>query len=98
MIDLYKRRPDKLGVEVGGDVGQRVAVCAPAAEGLGDRHRPVDELPLGRKQGQLHARAGQVAQREQRLEPGDPAAGDEHANESRRGHRAASLAVAAAVA
>jgi hypothetical protein len=51
---------------------------APAAERLADRHRPVDELVLRREQRQLDAVTGQVAQGQQRLEPGDATAGDQH--------------------
>jgi hypothetical protein len=66
-----------------------LAVRAPAPERLGDRHRAVDELLLWREQRQLDAPAGQVAQGEERLEPGHAAAGNQDLKWTRTHHRGA---------
>jgi hypothetical protein len=48
-----------------------------APERRRDRHRPVHELRLRGEQRALDQVAGQVAQREQSLQAGDAAAGDQ---------------------
>ena len=55
--------------------------AAPAlgSERMVDGHRAVDEAQVGRDERDVDAIAGQRAQREQRLEPRDPTAGDQHA-------------------
>jgi hypothetical protein len=55
-----------------------VALRMSARERLGDGHRPVHELLLRGQQRALDALAGQVAQREQGLQPGDATAGDQN--------------------
>jgi len=57
-----------------------------ASERLGDRHRPVDEIRVGRDQDQIGAITGKVAQRKERLESGDAAAGYQYAEGGRSGH------------
>jgi hypothetical protein len=52
-------------------------------ERLDDRERPVPEVVLRREQLDVDAVAGQVAQRQHRLEPGDAAAGDQHVEPSK---------------
>lgn len=46
-------------------------------EGLQDRQGPRDEIDLGLEQVDEHLRAEVATQRCERLEPGDPAAGDD---------------------
>ena len=61
---------------VGHEPRDVVASCLPATERFRDRHRPVQELALGRQQRDLRHMTGEGVQREQRLEPRDAAAGD----------------------
>jgi hypothetical protein len=51
-------------------------------ERLGDSEWPVDELALEREQLDSDARPGQLVTGEQRLEPGHPAARDDHLERS----------------
>ena len=67
------------GVVLGRDVAPSGCRAALGSERLVDGHRAVDEPQLGRDERDVDAIAGQRAQREQRLEPRDPTAGDQHA-------------------
>ena len=68
---------DHRGAEVARDVGERMVRGVPEAERLGNRHRPVHEIGLGSEQRHARAIARQLAQRDQRLQGGDAASGDE---------------------
>jgi len=54
-----------------------VALGRSERERLLDQQRLVDEVRLGREQRQLEAVPGELAQRQQRLQAGDAAAGDQ---------------------
>ena len=73
---------------IGEDLGQVVHARLRAVERLGDGHRTVDELPLGRQQGDVDQMAGELSQRQQRLESGDAASGDHDMNALARAHDA----------
>ena len=62
----------------GGEIGQVDPGRVGQSERLGDGERSLDELALGRKQLGFHARAGELPQGEQRLEPGHPAPSDDY--------------------
>jgi hypothetical protein len=79
VIDAVERSVMPARVVLGGRVRQPEAAHALALEGLGDGHRAVDELQLGRQERHLDPIGGQRVQGQQRLQPGDPAAGDQHA-------------------
>ena len=57
---------------------ERGAAGAPERERLGDGKRAVDEVRGGGDEGQLDALAAESAEREERLEAGDAAAGDDN--------------------
>ena len=72
------------------DVLQSDAAYALGPERLVDGHRAVDESQLGRDERDVDAIAGQRAQRQQRLEPSDAAAGD---HDARAGTTAAPIMI-----
>ncbi len=74
--DGGKAAGQDLGAEVGGDRGEIDVTRAGDRERLGDGHRAVAKLALGREQRDGDAIAGQRAQRHHRLERRDAAAGD----------------------
>ena len=71
------------GVVLGRDALHPDAAPALGSERLVDGHRAVDEAQVGRDERDVDAIAGQRAQRQQRLEPCDPTAGDQHARAGR---------------
>ena len=75
-VDRGERAAHELGAELANHVRQRMVRRVAEAERLGHRQRPVHEVRLGSEQGDADAIAGQLAQRDQRLEGGDAAAGD----------------------
>ena len=75
-IDRGEPIASELGAEVAGDVGQRMVGGVAEAERLGHGERPVDEVRLRGEQGDAQVIARELAQRDQRLEGGDAAAGD----------------------
>ena len=64
--------------------GTRSAV--PGGEGLGDGERAQDEVGVGRDERQAQLGLAEVVQREERLDPGDAAAGDDDAQRLDGGH------------
>jgi hypothetical protein len=77
---------DEGGSELLRDARQSVRAGVAQREGLRHRHRTVGEVGLGREQRDGDAFAGEVAEGDQRLEGGDPAAGDQDVRRSRLGH------------
>ena len=69
----------QLGAAPARDVGERDRAGPAEAERLGDRGRPVEELGARREQLEPGLAAGELVQRQQRLERRDAAAGDDHA-------------------
>ena len=61
-----------------GDRGELEVMGAAGVERLGDRERAVPELGLGCEQLEVDQVAGERSQREQRLQPGHAAAGDQN--------------------
>ena len=84
VLDAVKRATVPASAELGRRVLQPDAAHALRLERLIDGHRAVDEPQLGRDDRDVDAIAGQRAQRQQRLQPRDPAAGDEHAGSAAR--------------
>ena len=79
-LDAVQRRLVPAGAELGGGFLQPEAADSLGFERLIDAHRQVDELELGREDGDVEQIGGQRMQRQQRLEAGDPSAGDQHAS------------------
>jgi hypothetical protein len=69
------------GSEAGGHAAEVDALDLPGSERLGDREGPVPEVRLCGDQVDRHAVPGERPKREERLEPGDAAACDDHAND-----------------
>ena len=79
VLDAIESAAMPAGVVLGRNALHPDAAPALGSERLVDGHRAVDEAQLGRDERDVDAIAGQRAQREQRLEPCDPTAGDQHA-------------------
>ena len=84
VVDRGERAAEEARAQVPGNGVEAVTLRMPARERLCDRHRPVDELFLRGQQRALDAFAGQVTQREQRLQSGDATAGDQDPKRARR--------------
>ena len=79
VLNAVKRAMVPASVELGRGVLQPDAARTLALERLVDGHRAIDELQLRREDRDVDPIRSQGTQRQQRLEPRDPAAGDEHA-------------------
>ena len=79
-LDAVQRRLVPASAELGGGFLQPEAADSLGLERLIDAHRQVDELELGREDRDVEEIGGQRTQRQQRLEAGDPPAGDQHAS------------------
>jgi hypothetical protein len=78
VLDAVKRAAVPAGAEPGHRLPKPQPAHALRLEGLIHGHRAVDEPQLGRDDRDLDAISGQGTQREQRLQPRDAGAGDEH--------------------
>ena len=78
---VNRRHPGlhELDAEVPRDLLKRNVAGLPDPKRLGDSHRPVDEVGLGRHERRLHPVAGQVTQRHHRFQRRNAAADDQHA-------------------
>ncbi len=80
---LVVDRGDDVGHEpragVAGDLRHRHVTHAVAEEQVRDEERLVDEVGLGVDEREVDSVTGEIAEPEKRLDPGDPAAGDDDA-------------------
>ena len=70
---------------LGHDLLEREALDPTARERRGDGQRPQDEVGLRRDEGHVHPSAGELVQREHRLEGADATADDDDAERLRGG-------------
>ena len=75
-VEPLERVVDELNADVTGYLVERIPIRRAVGKRLADGHRPVDELFRGGQERGGDAVAGEIAQREGRLETGDAAAGD----------------------
>ena len=90
-LGVRQRADADAGAAVAGDSREVEAVCLTDPGRLGDGQRPLDELSLGAQQIDLDLLPGRGPQREQQLESGNAAAGDQNAGVA-LAHRAARTA------
>ena len=79
VLNAVKRATVPASVELGRGVLQPDAARTLALERLVDGHRAIDELQFRREDRDVDPIRSKGTQRQQGLEPRDPAAGDEHA-------------------
>ena len=77
-VDRRHAGAARLGPEVGGDLRERPALRRPEPERLAHRLRRWTKSGSGESEGDPRPLAGELAERHQRLERGDAAAGDQH--------------------
>ncbi len=90
-VDMREAVGDHLGAGLRGDPRDRVAARRRQRERLADGHRAVDELGVRRHDRDRDEFAGEVRERQRRLEPGDAAARDHDPEALLTGHRAQTM-------